>query len=417
MASLIDVNGSLRNSGCTNKTISIRPALWVDIELMFSNNTNDQTLYSRSQSASISNLEWHMDLNTVRSAISAMEKNIDKTVLKMPDGKLSDFDQKIEYDEESNTFNHFVFYPAFFTPGYALTLDLDPSTVPSWERLWEISRQTAELWLTNDALDASDIPNATIVLSFVSTLDTASEKYLEIYTLKMQNYQAKVITNILTDDFTPVITPELEYETPNVLDTNNQSEESVDDKKPDIEQISGHEKFIFPNGIKFEDSEGIVLKKESIPLEKEKTKSERYKGAKYRGRGTFENDDLSLITYYFDKGGKLQEVIYDVHAGMKDPPYGFLKKTDAEASYNLIKNSLTEQYGSPLQKKDSIHVAKETSDLANLDKFIVNKPIYSSEWLVSNGDHYVKIELYLCNSVDLYKNKPFRVICGYAYIP
>lgn len=142
----------------------------------------------------------------VDEAIAAMEDNIDSEALKMLDGTVSKFEQKIVYDEKTNTFTHYVYYPAFIIPGYALTLDgLDPDTIPSWERLWEVYREFAELWLFNDAIDAMKVKDSSIVIKFVTALDENAEDYIEMYSLKIDSgYKVTILKNVFTDDYEPV---------------------------------------------------------------------------------------------------------------------------------------------------------------------------------------------------------------------
>lgn len=180
------------------------------------------------------------------------------------------------------------------------------------------------------------------------------------------------------------------------------------------------EEFTLRNGIHLGDTVEKVLELETFKLERYKNDSEIYGGAYYQGTGKIVNVDNSKVEYFFDKDNRLQEMRYNLLAGMKEGPWGFAKLSDAKTVYDTIVETLTNKYGDPLQIQAgnvSIYAAGETRKQATADGFIENAPKYTSEWLVESDGYYVKIELYLCDSHDVWNRADtYRIFVGYAMI-
>lgn len=67
--------------------------------------------------------EVNAETSDVDKCISKMMNNVNGTELKNIDGKPGEFEQKVLFDEKTNTFIHFLKYQAFFLPGYGMMLD------------------------------------------------------------------------------------------------------------------------------------------------------------------------------------------------------------------------------------------------------------------------------------------------------
>lgn len=146
---------------------------------------------------------------TADEAVQAMMQNITGEELSALDEMRSDksvtFEQKVVYDEGTNTFTHYVLYPAFFIPGYVMTMDMEADKKEAWSQLWTKCREYAELWLIADMADAAGFPGATIVMKFVTTVDTTAENFVEFYSLSIKDSTVTILVNMFTNDYEPAL--------------------------------------------------------------------------------------------------------------------------------------------------------------------------------------------------------------------
>ncbi len=142
---------------------------------------------------------------TISETIKEMMNNIKPDDLGVPRGTAVEFDQKITYDEQANTFTHLVWCPEFVSSAEAMKQeDLWPEAVEIMEEIWQMNREAAEMWLMQDAADAGSIRGAAVVMTFVSCLDEESEDYQEYYSMSMGgDYKITILVNTLTDDAEP----------------------------------------------------------------------------------------------------------------------------------------------------------------------------------------------------------------------
>ena len=144
---------------------------------------------------------------TVSELIAEMEKGVDPEEVKMKnDNSETVFEQSIVYDEETMTFTHVIYCPAFVYPCFARLEDYGFSMDEIWDEIWKDNRMIAEKWLLNDFAASLGIPGSTVVMKFVSCMDEESEDYLVYYAITMgDDFKVTNLENNQTDDFEPVL--------------------------------------------------------------------------------------------------------------------------------------------------------------------------------------------------------------------
>lgn len=141
----------------------------------------------------------------IYDAVESMKDNVDITIFSTSDENADSFDQMIVYDKVSNTFTHYVVYPAFNSSGYLLITEEDPDKITSLYKLWQANRSAAELWIFKDASDVMKLNGCSVVMKFVTTLDKTADNYLVTYALKIDDkFKVTILENIYTDEYEPV---------------------------------------------------------------------------------------------------------------------------------------------------------------------------------------------------------------------
>ena len=149
---------------------------------------------------------------------------------------------------------------------------------------------------------------------------------------------------------------------------------------------SDEDRFALRGGITFGDSSQTVQEKEVFSLDKTSSST-------FAGKGNIAGYDNSYVSYWFDDSNKLTEIVY-MFEDTKD-------QDTSHERYETVYAGLAKKYGEPLNiadgefyplttsafdfYNDAAVIVSYTGRVAELERY--------DEWLVPDGDGFVKIDL------------------------
>ena len=159
--------------------------------------------------------------------------------------------------------------------------------------------------------------------------------------------------------------------------------------------------FTLRNGLRFGDSEQTILAREGLTQIVDPMKKIIYGDVQFMG--TAVGLDNTLVSYYVSEDKGLTEMLYRFDT----PTAG-----DAARIYGQMREKLIEKYALPLPANSGLRALKG-SLLQRLSPDTVKE---TTQWLVPDGDGYVKIDLIHVNGM-IYTFNILFVWIDYTYFP